>query len=156
MSSNCCCCSPIGLKADLERQRRGRPRGSNWRCFASTARSAGYASARRGRCAIPATIVELFRERLAAIGDELDAGYGFDVARLSVLAKGDFDGEQGDFAQGGAAGDPDVALLLDRIAPGSAAARCRRPATRSPARGGGKPPAGAGRDPPAGRGISWH
>jgi protein ImuB len=62
------------------------------------------------------TIVKLFRERLAGVGDELDAGYGFDVVRLNVLASGELAGSQGDFAQAGEADDPDVALLLDRIA----------------------------------------
>ncbi|MCK5747402.1 MAG: DNA polymerase Y family protein, partial [Oricola sp.] len=64
----------------------------------------------------PETVVKLFRERLAAVGDELDAGYGFDLVRLSVLADGAMPDGQGDFAEAGEAGDPDVALLLDRIA----------------------------------------
>jgi protein ImuB len=64
----------------------------------------------------PEAIVKLFRERLTAVGDELDAGYGFDVVRLSVLASGAFSGSQGDFAEAGETDDPDVALLLDRIA----------------------------------------
>ena len=33
----------------------------------------------------PQTIRALFVERLAALGDELDPGFGFDLARLSVL-----------------------------------------------------------------------
>jgi len=64
----------------------------------------------------PETVVKLFRERLAAVGDELDAGYGFDLVRLSVLADDAMPDGQGDFAEAGEAGDPDVALLLDRIA----------------------------------------
>lgn len=64
----------------------------------------------------PEAVVKLFRERLTAVGDELDAGYGFDVVRLNVLTAGELSGEQGDFAEGREAGDPDVALLLDRIA----------------------------------------
>ena len=34
----------------------------------------------------PHAIRALFAERLAALGDELDPGFGFDLARLSVLA----------------------------------------------------------------------
>lgn len=64
----------------------------------------------------PETIVRLFRERLAAVGDELDAGYGFDLARLSVTEDGAISDSQGDFAEAGEAGSADVALLLDRIA----------------------------------------
>jgi protein ImuB len=64
----------------------------------------------------PETVVKLFRERLAAVGDELDAGYGFDLVRLSVLADGEMPDDQGDFAEAGEADNPDVALLLDRIA----------------------------------------
>ncbi|WP_425416619.1 DNA polymerase Y family protein [Oricola indica] len=64
----------------------------------------------------PETVVKLFRERLASVGDELDAGFGFDVVRLSVLADGAMDDGQGDFSDGTDGGDPDLAILLDRIA----------------------------------------
>jgi hypothetical protein len=47
----------------------------------------------------PETVVKLFRERLAAVGDELDAGYGFDLVRLSVLADGEMPDDQGDFSR---------------------------------------------------------
>ncbi len=103
-----------GLKTDLERRGAGaraleytlfRVDGAVYRLCVGASRPVRD----------PETIVKLFRERLAAMGDEIDAGYGFDVVRLNVLARGELTGEQGDFARGGE-DDPDVALLLDRIA----------------------------------------
>ncbi|WP_246272836.1 DNA polymerase Y family protein [Oricola thermophila] len=64
----------------------------------------------------PETVVRLFRERLAGVGDGFDAGHGFDVVRLNVLATGEISCRQGDFAQTGEDDNPDLALLLDRIA----------------------------------------
>ena len=105
----------LGLKGDLERRDLGaraleytlfRVDGVVYRLCVGASRPVRDAEA----------IVKLFRERLTAVGDELDAGYGFDVARLNVLTAGALCGEQGDFAEGHKAGDPDVALLLDRIA----------------------------------------
>ena len=64
----------------------------------------------------PETVVKLFRERMHAAGDTLDAGYGFDVLRLSVLETGALDDAQGDFSAGSDDGGVDVAVLLDRIA----------------------------------------
>lgn len=48
-----------------------------------------------------ARIAGLFRERLAAIHDDFDAGYGFETVRLSVLATGPLDPVQPDFASAG-------------------------------------------------------
>ena len=48
-----------------------------------------------------ARIAGLFRERLAAIHDDFDAGYGFETVRLSVLATGPLNPVQPDFASAG-------------------------------------------------------
>lgn len=61
----------------------------------------------------PARIVRLFRERLAGLGDELDAGYGFDLARLSAAACERFDPQETGFLDREEAGAP--ADLVDRL-----------------------------------------
>ncbi len=64
----------------------------------------------------PAALKRLFRERLAALGDDLDAGFGFDMARLSVMEVAAFDERQerldGDRTE---APEEALALLTDRI-----------------------------------------
>jgi len=42
----------------------------------------------------PQAIRALFVERLAALGDEIDPGFGFDLARLSVLVAEPYPDEQ--------------------------------------------------------------
>ncbi len=62
----------------------------------------------------PKLILALFREKFAALGDEIDAGFGFDMARLSVTASAPTDAAQIDLS-GEAAAEADVDGLLDRI-----------------------------------------
>lgn len=64
----------------------------------------------------PDRIRKLFRERLAALAGDIDAGYGFDLVRLSVLATAPFEIEQTDLS-GGASTDAaeDIAMLADRV-----------------------------------------
>ncbi len=62
----------------------------------------------------PKLILSLFREKFAALGDSLDAGFGFDTARLSVLEAAVTTGAQVDLA-GDAAGEADLEQLVDRI-----------------------------------------
>ncbi len=57
----------------------------------------------------------LFRERLGAIGDELDAGYGYELVRLSVLADARLDAMQGDLSGDAGISEADMAELADRI-----------------------------------------
>jgi protein ImuB len=67
----------------------------------------------------PKLILALFREKFAALGDELDAGFGFDMARLSVTVSAPLDAAQGNLTSdltGGSVGAADVEGLLDRIA----------------------------------------
>lgn len=63
----------------------------------------------------PKLILALFREKFAALGDEVDAGFGFDMARLSVTMSAPMDATQTDLA-GDTIGEGDVESLLDRIA----------------------------------------
>lgn len=52
----------------------------------------------------PQRIAGLFRERLSAIHDDFDAGYGFETLRLSVLNAGVLQPSQPDFASAGRSG----------------------------------------------------
>jgi protein ImuB len=62
----------------------------------------------------PQAIRKLFVERLAAVGDELDPGFGFDLARLSVLAAEPFRPEQ--VALGHQENAAELDGLVDRLA----------------------------------------
>jgi protein ImuB len=62
----------------------------------------------------PGLVVDLFWEKFATLGDSLDAGYGFDTARLSVTATASTAPAQIDLS-GDAAGETDLAGLIDRI-----------------------------------------
>ena len=62
----------------------------------------------------PARITGLFRERLQALHDDLDAGFGFEILRLSVIKSEDFDAVQTDFSK---SGNPAQSLssFIDRV-----------------------------------------
>jgi protein ImuB len=62
----------------------------------------------------PRLIGELFAEKIALLGDELDAGFGFELVRLSVLATEDALPAQIDLA-GETDGEADLDRLIDRI-----------------------------------------
>jgi protein ImuB len=62
----------------------------------------------------PALILALFREKFAGFGDQLDAGFGFDMARLSVIASAPADPAKIDLA-GAALAAADLDGLVDRI-----------------------------------------
>ncbi len=61
----------------------------------------------------PQAIRALFVERLAALGDEIDPGFGFDLARLSVLVAEPCPDEQ--IGLGGAEDQADLDRLVDRL-----------------------------------------
>lgn len=63
----------------------------------------------------PVRIARLFHERLAALGSEIDAGYGFDLVRLAVLATAEFHEEQSDLAGATVDAGEDLALFADRV-----------------------------------------
>jgi protein ImuB len=62
----------------------------------------------------PRRVTDLFAEKFAGLADALDAGYGFDMARLSVLAAERVEAAQADF-DGTHEGEADLALLVDRM-----------------------------------------
>ena len=62
----------------------------------------------------PDRIVLLFRERLAAVHDDLDAGYGFDIVRLCVLRGEPFEAAQEDFSVDAGEGRS-LSAFADRI-----------------------------------------
>lgn len=63
----------------------------------------------------PRLIRKLFHERLAALEQTIDAGFGFDLVRLSVLSVAAFDMLQGDLTGEVADDDADIALFADRV-----------------------------------------
>jgi protein ImuB len=62
----------------------------------------------------PRLIQKLFHERLTGLEGDIDAGYGFDLVRLSVLAAASLENRQGDLA-GEKDDDDDLALFADRV-----------------------------------------
>jgi protein ImuB len=63
----------------------------------------------------PAPIGRLFHERLAALGERVDAGYGFDLVRLGVLAAAPFEDAQADLVANAPDGEEDMAFFADRV-----------------------------------------
>ncbi|WP_246730175.1 Y-family DNA polymerase [Nitratireductor mangrovi] len=63
----------------------------------------------------PLLIEHLFKERLTALEDRIDAGYGFELVRLSVLKASPFALTQTDLAGERNDDDADLALFSDRI-----------------------------------------
>jgi protein ImuB len=62
----------------------------------------------------PRLVGELFREKFAGSQDEIDAGFGFDVIRLSAFVTERIEPSQTDMT-GGASGAADLDRLIDRI-----------------------------------------
>jgi protein ImuB len=62
----------------------------------------------------PKLILDLFREKFAGLGDELDAGFGYDMIRLAVPVTAAADPLQVDLA-GEAFAEADLGQLIDRI-----------------------------------------
>jgi len=62
----------------------------------------------------PHLVGQLFREKFTGLGEEIDAGFGFDMVRLSVHATSEADPTQVDLT-GEAAGAADLDQLVDRI-----------------------------------------
>ncbi|MEP7030230.1 MAG: DNA polymerase Y family protein [Pseudolabrys sp.] len=73
----------------------------------------------------PAQIRALFSERLHALGDELDPGFGFDMARLSVTMAEPFPPEQ--LGIGGAEDATELVRLVDRLSARLGSQRVRQP-----------------------------
>lgn len=62
----------------------------------------------------PATLDRLFRERIDALSDPLDPGFGYDLIRLAITVTEPLAPEQLRL-EGGALTDTELALLLDRL-----------------------------------------
>ncbi len=62
----------------------------------------------------PRLILDLFREKFVTLGDEIDAGFGFDMARLAAAVVASADPTQIDLT-GDAVAEADLAGLIDRI-----------------------------------------
>lgn len=75
----------------------------------------------------PLWMLRLFRERLIALQDGMDAGYGFDLVRLCVTATAPFPLEQIDLAASSVDAEADLALLTDRIRARLGEAAIQRP-----------------------------
>jgi protein ImuB len=75
----------------------------------------------------PDRLARLFHERLAALGDGLDMGCGFDLVRLTVPTMAPFVERQADFGEERRDDGGDLALFVDRVC-----ARLGRAAVRSP------------------------
>ncbi|MEQ1951609.1 DNA polymerase Y family protein [Mesorhizobium sp. CN2-181] len=63
----------------------------------------------------PSLVQRLFRERFTALNGTIDAGYGFDLVRLSALSVAPFAASQADFTGEGARDETDIALFADRV-----------------------------------------
>ncbi|PWJ80079.1 protein ImuB [Pseudaminobacter salicylatoxidans] len=115
------------LKADLERRGEG-ARSLQLLLFRvdGMVSRIGVGTSRPLRAA--EQVARLFHERLTALDGALEAGYGFDLLRLSVLATAPFDMAQADLAGDVAQGEEDLALFVDRISARLGAQTVHRPA----------------------------
>ncbi|MBB6465856.1 protein ImuB [Aminobacter lissarensis] len=77
----------------------------------------------------PTLVRRLFHERLATLGESIDAGYGFDLVRLSALSTARFDARQGDLAGEVEDGGEELAIFADRIGARLGEAAVLEPAT---------------------------
>jgi len=76
----------------------------------------------------PERVARLFHERLGALEQKLDAGYGFDLVRLSVLSTGVLAPRQGDLAERPDDAGEDLSLFVDRVSARLGSGVVRRPA----------------------------
>lgn len=76
----------------------------------------------------PGFVARLFHEKLVAVGEAIDPGYGFELVRLSVLGTAPLAEEQPDLAGGSEHSAIDVALLADRVRARLGDAALERPA----------------------------
>lgn len=120
---------PIGLLEDIERlvpqlarslKRDLERRGEGARLFMLLLfRVDGAVTRISARASLPlrepVPITRLFQERLAALGDVLDPGYGFDLVRLSAFETAAVETPQADLDGEAAAASEDVALFSDRV-----------------------------------------
>nr|WP_292832116.1 DNA polymerase Y family protein [Mesorhizobium sp.] len=75
----------------------------------------------------PERIARLFHERLDALGQTLDAGYGFDLVRLAVLTAGPLPARQEDLGEQAADTGEALSEFVDRVGARFGRAVMRRP-----------------------------
>jgi len=63
----------------------------------------------------PALVRRLFRERIAGLGEAVDAGFGFELVRLCALETAPFNTRQGDLAGDGRDDEETITHLADRL-----------------------------------------
>ncbi len=63
----------------------------------------------------PGLVTRLLHEKLTAIGETIDPGYGFELVRLSALDTAPLAAEQTDLAGGSEHAAADIAMLADRV-----------------------------------------
>jgi protein ImuB len=102
------------LKADLERRGKG-ARALELALFRVDGAVCRIAVGTSRPMREPAMMRRLFHEKLASLEDEIDAGYGFELVRLSVLAVAQFETEQTDLAGERPDNGEAFALFADRI-----------------------------------------
>lgn len=73
----------------------------------------------------PAAVMRLFRERVDALADPIDPGFGFDMVRLAVSRTEPLGAMQLRL-EGGAVAEAELAALIDRLGARHGAARIRR------------------------------
>nr|WP_246441547.1 DNA polymerase Y family protein [Aminobacter aganoensis] len=77
----------------------------------------------------PTLVRRLFHERLATLGETMDAGFGFDLVRLSALSTAAFDARQADLAGEIDDDGEEFAIFADRVTARLGEAAMLEPAT---------------------------
>ncbi len=103
-----------GLKQDLERRGEG-ARALELLLFRVDGAVARIATGSSQPLREPRSISRLFHERLAALEDSLEPGYGFDLMRLSAASTAPFETGQSDLSGEAMVSDEDVSLFADRV-----------------------------------------
>lgn len=104
----------VTLKVDLERREEG-ARGLELLLFRVDGMVSRITVGASRPIREPALVRRLFHERLATLGDTIDAGFGFDLVRLSALSTARFDARQADLAGEVEDGGEELAIFADRI-----------------------------------------
>jgi protein ImuB len=102
------------LKADLERRGEG-ARSLQLALFRVDGAVSRIAVGTARPLRDPDRIGLLFHEKLAALADRIDAGFGFDLVRLSALSLARFEAWQADFSGEDASEEERLVLFADRI-----------------------------------------
>ena len=102
------------LKSDLERRGEG-ARALQLTLFRVDAAVYRIALGTSRPLRDPVLVRRLFHEKLARLAEDIDAGFGFELVRLSALAVARFDMEQTALTGEAASGGEALALFVDRV-----------------------------------------